>query len=217
MNDSPRDRGALEQLPFQVGPGMMVTLRFALFDQDDEPVEVPGGEEESSFAFGFGELLPALEQALYGAMVGEHRSVALRAEDAYGRRDEAEVIEVDRAEFPEGAEPGDTFEAENAVGQVVLLTVLETTEERVVVDGNHPLAGQDVRFEVEVLGGTASDRGGDGRGGSPAGSRRRRTRRCSVTGGALAQGGERALTMRAAASDPSHRPVRARGNPRRRR
>jgi FKBP-type peptidyl-prolyl cis-trans isomerase 2 len=101
--------------------------------------------------FGYGALLPALEEKLAGLREGERRSVWLKPDEAFGPRDPEDVLEVDRADFPEDVAPGDAFEAEGEDGRRVLLQVLDVSEELVVLDGNHPLAGQRVCFEVEVL------------------------------------------------------------------
>jgi FKBP-type peptidyl-prolyl cis-trans isomerase SlyD len=58
------------------------------------------------------------------------------------------VVEVDRSDFPPDVAPGDRFDAEGDDGRPVLLQVLDVTEDAVVLDGNHPLAGQRVRFEI---------------------------------------------------------------------
>ncbi len=100
--------------------------------------------------FGYGELLPAAEQAIQGLRVGERRSLELGPEQAYGRRDQQAIIEVDREDFPPDVAPGDRFEAESAGGGVVMLHVLEVLDDAVVLDTNHPLAGQKVRIELEI-------------------------------------------------------------------
>ena len=100
---------------------------------------------------GFGELLPALEQSLEGMTAGQAKRVVLRPKDAYGPRHPDAVLEVDRAEFPPEVEPGDRYELENAEGGLLVLKVLDVDDSRVVLDANHPLAGQNVRFELRVL------------------------------------------------------------------
>jgi FKBP-type peptidyl-prolyl cis-trans isomerase SlyD len=136
---------------FQVGPEMWVRVRVAIFDAEGAPVE----EEptESSFVFGFGALLPALEEAIEGLPEGAKKSLTLKPEDAFGARDPEAVLEVLRDEFPDDVAEGDVFDAEDddAPDGLVLLRVLEVTPETVVLDRNHPLAGQKIRFDVQIL------------------------------------------------------------------
>ena len=135
---------------FQVGPGMWVRLKYRAFDEDGEPVEQ--ASQELEYVHGYGELLPELEAALDGQSFGARRGVRLSAKQAFGPRRPERIVEFDRSEFPPEVAPGDHFEAEGEDGEVRVLRVLEVVEDAVVVDLNHPLAGQDVRFELEVLG-----------------------------------------------------------------
>lgn len=134
---------------YQLGPGVWVRLRYAVFDADGEPVQ--SAPEETGVVFGYGALLPGVEEALQGATAGSRRSVELEPEEAYGRRDPEKQLEVAREDFPSDVAPGDRFEVERDDGTLAVVSVLEVADESVVVDLNHPLAGQRVRFEVEVL------------------------------------------------------------------
>jgi FKBP-type peptidyl-prolyl cis-trans isomerase SlyD len=133
---------------FQVGPDTVVTLSYAAYDEDGERVHE--GEQRLEFVFGYGQLLPPLENALNGLRPTQSRTVTLSPEQAFGRRDVTRIVEVERGEFPDEVSPGDHFEAETAEGGVVVLKVLDVDAERVVVDMNHPLAEQKVRFELRV-------------------------------------------------------------------
>ncbi|HET9931461.1 MAG TPA: peptidylprolyl isomerase [Polyangiaceae bacterium] len=144
MSDSKRQRS------FQAGPGMWVRLKYRAFDEDDEPVEQL--EQEIEYVHGYGALLPELETALDGQGEGAHRTVRLDQKRAFGPRRNDRIVEFDRAEFPPELAAGDHFDAEGEDGHVLVLRVLEVRDDAVVVDLNHPLAGQDVRFELEVLG-----------------------------------------------------------------
>jgi FKBP-type peptidyl-prolyl cis-trans isomerase SlyD len=136
-------------LSSQLGPGVWTRLRYDVRDAEGE--SLAGAPAEMGCVFGYGALLPSLEQALEGLEAGDRKSVTLRAKDAFGERDPKAFVEFDRSEFPEGVSAGDRFEAEQADGTPMSLQVLDVDEERVVVDLNHPLAGQSVRFDIEVL------------------------------------------------------------------
>lgn len=135
---------------YQIGPGTFVSLDYAVFDADGDAVAT--GPSRLEFVFGLGQLLPAIERALDGLGVGAQRSLTLKARDAYGRRDPKAVLEVDRSEFPPDVAPGDRFEVENEEGAVLVLQVLDVGPETVHLDLNHPLAGQDLRVELSVVG-----------------------------------------------------------------
>ena len=132
----------------QVGPDTVVELRYRTYDEEGELVAE--SERPSEFLVGYGQLPPRLERQVEGLAAGQSRSVALGPLDAFGPRDPRAVLEVDRTDFPHDVAPGDQFEAEGAVGELVWLRVLEVRSETVVLDTNHPLAGQKVRFEITI-------------------------------------------------------------------
>jgi FKBP-type peptidyl-prolyl cis-trans isomerase SlyD len=130
---------------------MWVRLRVTIYDAEGAPVQ--DEPSESSFVFGYGALLPALEEGIAGLPEGAKKSLTLKPEDAFGERDPKATLEVLRDEFPEDVAEGDVFDAEDddAPDGLVLLRVLEVTPETVILDRNHPLAGQKCRFDVEVV------------------------------------------------------------------
>jgi FKBP-type peptidyl-prolyl cis-trans isomerase SlyD len=133
---------------------MWVRLRVVVCDAEGAPVQ--DEPSEIAFVFGYAALLPALESALEGVPQGARKTVTLKPEDAFGQRDPKAVLEVLRDEFPDDVTEGDVFDAEEAGEQPgsvspVLLRVLELTPDSVILDRNHPLAGQKVRFDVEVV------------------------------------------------------------------
>jgi FKBP-type peptidyl-prolyl cis-trans isomerase SlyD len=139
---------------FQIGPEMWVRLRVVICDAEGAAVE--DAPSEASFVFGYGVLLPALEMGIEGLPEGAKKSLTIKPEEAFGLRDPKAVLEVLRDEFPSDVAEGDVFDADEddgpgAPGGKVLLRVLEVTPETVILDRNHPLAGQKVRFDVEVL------------------------------------------------------------------
>ncbi len=133
----------------QIGPGTVALVAYELFDAEGEGVEASEPANPLVLLFGYGQASPALERGLDGLSVGDSREVVLPAEEAFGSRDPAAIIEVDRAELPADVEAGDEFEAERD-GRCVPLKVLEVSTDTVVLDTNHPLAGQRVRLRVVV-------------------------------------------------------------------
>ncbi len=135
-------------MAFQVGPDTVVHFSYSLSDADGELCEA--SEEELSFLFGYGQLAPVLEAAFDGLFPGEERVLTLEPEAAFGPRDEQAVVEFDRADFGPDVRPGDEFVVDHDSGDVSALTVLDVFDDRVVVDTNHPLAGQRVSLRVRV-------------------------------------------------------------------
>lgn len=136
----------------EAGPDALVTVTYRLFDQAGELVD--DVSEPLGFVFGCAQVVPALERGLRGARAGDRRTIEASPDEAFGEREEEALLEVDRRDFPGGdvVEVGDEIMATRPDGVEVAHTVVEVTDEVVLVDLNHPLAGQRVRFEVEVVG-----------------------------------------------------------------
>lgn len=132
---------------YQVGPQTFVILRCQVFDAEGEAASVA---EVDGYVIGMGQLLPQVETALEGHFAGEHVQITLAEKDAYGRRDPTRIVEVDRSDFPENVAPGERFELENLEGGLLVVHVLDVQPDYVVLDMNHPLAGQEVSFQVEI-------------------------------------------------------------------
>jgi FKBP-type peptidyl-prolyl cis-trans isomerase SlyD len=149
-----------------VEPNVWVTLRYRLFDSQGEPIEQ--GEREWTYLHGgYGVIFEKIEASLAGQAVGFTTSLYLEPEDTFGDYD-AQLLRVEpRDRFPEALETGMTFEGvpgeETGAGEgddvesadaqdpvVRLYTVTDITDEAVVLDGNHPLAGMALRFEIEI-------------------------------------------------------------------
>jgi len=102
---------------------------------------------------GSGELIAGFNNALVGMNEGENKTVTILAEDAYGTRHPEAVTTLERAAFPEGTElaAGMPIPLMNEDGDHLMATITEVTDESVTADLNHPLAGEDLIFEIEVL------------------------------------------------------------------
>jgi FKBP-type peptidyl-prolyl cis-trans isomerase 2 len=81
---------------------------------------------------------------------GDTKEIVVAPDEGYGARDEELEHWVDRSDFPEGVEVDDEFEAEDADGEQITLRVVEIADDAILVDANHPLAGENLRFEVMV-------------------------------------------------------------------
>ena len=135
----------------QAEKNRVVTIEYTLKDGDDQVIDTSEGREPLAYIHGNGMLIPGLESALEGKEPGAEVNVTLAPEDGYGERDDSMVLQIPREQF-EGVdqiEPGMQFQAETDEG-VQILTVLEAGDNEVTVDGNHPLAGVTLNFDVSV-------------------------------------------------------------------
>jgi FKBP-type peptidyl-prolyl cis-trans isomerase SlyD len=134
----------------QVGKNTVVSLRYQLFGTDDQMIE----ETEDPVEYlhgGYGNMFPAVEKELEGRDVGEKCTVRLAPADGFGEYD-ADLVHIEpRDKFPDTVQVGMQFEGQGAEsGETLLYTVTDIAEGKVVVDGNHPLAGQTLRFECTI-------------------------------------------------------------------
>jgi FKBP-type peptidyl-prolyl cis-trans isomerase 2 len=109
--------------------------------------------EPLELTVGAGKVIPGFERAVVGMGVGESRTVTIDAADAYGPRQEQLLQEVPRSVIPADIElsQGLMLHAQGPDGQTVNFTVIEYDDQKVLVDGNHPLAGRDLTFELELV------------------------------------------------------------------
>lgn len=104
------------------------------------------------FVIGQGFVIPGFENGIKGMEVGEVKSVTIPSDQAYGPRDDSLRIDVNRADLPAGLDPetGAVLRVRTPQGEMHM-TVVEATETGLVLDGNHPLAGKDLTFELELV------------------------------------------------------------------
>jgi len=140
-------------LATQVGPDTFVTLAYTLYDEEGEVIERTGADDPLTYVHGYGQIVPGLERALEGMARGATRSVVVPPEEAYGEYDDEGFFEVPRSEYPElgEVEVDDELVAEGPHGEEIVMRVVGVTDELLMVDANHPLAGTTLRFEIEIL------------------------------------------------------------------
>ena len=136
----------------QVVNNKVVTLDYVLKDGDGNVIDSSEGREDFVYLHGASNIVPGLENALTGKKVGVEFEVSVPAEEGYGARNEALVDEVPRAMF-EGndIQLGMQFHAETPTGDKMIVSVVDFDEERVKVDGNHPLSGVALDFAIKVV------------------------------------------------------------------
>ena len=131
----------------------VVTLAYTLRDDAGEVLDSANAAEPFAFVHGRRSVIPGLEKALSGRGVGEKLEVTIAPGDAYGEHSPARIQVVPRDRFPADItiEVGMQFHASDEHGGRMAVRVAEVNEDGVVVDANHPLAGQTLHFAVEVL------------------------------------------------------------------
>lgn len=102
---------------------------------------------------GGGDFFPQVEKALVGLEVGAEANLVIKAEDAFGEYDEERVFVVEKSEFPENInpEPGQNLELIDEEGDAIVVMVIDVDETSVTLDANHPLAGENLAFDVRLL------------------------------------------------------------------
>ena len=110
-------------------------------------------QEPLQFTIGEGQLMPDFEQAIVGMNPEETKTVKIPSDKAYGAHHEEMVMEVDRGQFPDDLEPriDQRLQVRQPDGQSFVVTVTAVSEESVTLDGNHPLAGQDLTFDIQLV------------------------------------------------------------------
>ena len=134
----------------QIGQDKVVLVHYVLTNDAGEVLDKSEADEPLAYIHGAGNIIPGLEEALAGKSTGDKLSVAVPAEKAYGPHDPELVQAVPRRAF-EGTEvkPGMRFHAQTEDGPRAVV-VTRVQGDMVTIDGNHPLAGQNLNFQVEI-------------------------------------------------------------------
>lgn len=141
----------LEQI--SIGPGAVVTMHFSLRFRDGTVADASEPGEPMTFVMGDGSMVQGLELALYGLKAGDKQTVELDPLHAFGFSDPENIHSMPRADFaPElPLEIGIVLAFSTPSGEEIPGAIKEVRDEEVIVDFNHPLAGHDVIFEVEIV------------------------------------------------------------------
>ncbi|NLE52610.1 MAG: peptidylprolyl isomerase [Chloroflexi bacterium] len=109
--------------------------------------------EPIEFTIGEGSVIPGFEQAVIGMNPGETKTVRLASDEAYGPYREEMVLTVNRNQFPPDIEPtvGQALQVQQTNGEPLVVTVSEVSDASVKLDANHPLAGKDLTFDIQLV------------------------------------------------------------------
>jgi FKBP-type peptidyl-prolyl cis-trans isomerase SlyD len=137
----------------KIADGQVIEMEYTL-QVDGETIDTSAGHGPIEFIQGVGNIIPGLEQALYGMTVGESKDVVVAAADGYGEMDNEAYMEVPRDQFPEDVpmEVGTQIELHDEAGHPMVARIDQVRDTTVRLDFNHPLAGKELHFSVKIAG-----------------------------------------------------------------
>jgi FKBP-type peptidyl-prolyl cis-trans isomerase SlyD len=134
----------------QTAPQRVISFHYTLKSKNGDIID-SSFDGPMSFLTGIGQIIPKLEEELLGMLVGQKKNVSLLAEEAYGKHDPKMTMQVPKEEFAHLQIEVGSFLQLNLGEQLKVVQVVEIADSFVTLDGNHPLAGQDLEFDVELV------------------------------------------------------------------
>lgn len=133
--------------------GDTVKLHYTGYFEDGSAFDTTDGQAPVEFVIGSEDVIPGIDNAVIGMSPGETKSIEVSADDAYGPYNKNLAIKITKDELPEGFEPevGQQFELDQPDDKVYLVTIIDIKDDEIVLDANHPLAGHDLRFDLELI------------------------------------------------------------------
>jgi FKBP-type peptidyl-prolyl cis-trans isomerase SlyD len=139
--------------PQIVADDIVVTMEYTV-QVDGEVVDSSEDHEPIEFLQGHSQVISGLEKQIYGMAVGDSKSFVVAPREGYGERDEDAIADIPRSEFPNDIplEPGVELQMEDEDGDVMNAVIISAGEKTIRLDFNHPLAGKELHFSVQVIG-----------------------------------------------------------------
>lgn len=137
----------------QAKQGDRVKVHYTLKDSKGQVIESSRETAPIEFTIGEGKVIPGFEKGVLGIAINELKTITIPPEEAYGLHDEKKVFNFDRKNAPQDFEPrvGDTVRMHRPDGKTVAVTVVGITEQGFLMDANHPLAGKELIFDLELV------------------------------------------------------------------
>ena len=137
----------------RVKEGDKIKVNYTVTLDNNTIIEKTAETKPLEFKLNTGQIIPGFEQAVIGMSPGESKSVKITPEEAYGEYREELVMKVPRKDLPEDLDPqvGQQLKLESDKHQPFIVTVTGTSDSEVIMDANHPLAGKNLNFEIELL------------------------------------------------------------------
>lgn len=136
----------------QIANDKVVSIHYTLTNDKGETLDSSAGHEPMAYLQGHMNIIPGLEKALEGKVAGDKVKAVVPPEEAYGPRNDkmVEVVSMTMFHDPKEVQPGMQFHAQTDHGMQII-TVVSVADDKVTIDGNHPLAGETLTFDVEVM------------------------------------------------------------------
>jgi FKBP-type peptidyl-prolyl cis-trans isomerase 2 len=137
----------------QAKPGDTVKIHYTGRLEDGTVFDSSANREPLEFTLDGGQVIPGFEQAVVGMTPGESKTEKIPMDQAYGPHRPEMVLEVSRQQMPPELQPevGQQLQVQQPDGQTIPVFVTEVTESTVTLDANHPLAGEDLTFDIELV------------------------------------------------------------------
>jgi FKBP-type peptidyl-prolyl cis-trans isomerase 2 len=137
----------------QAKAGDTVKVHYTGKFEDGTVFDTSSESDPLQFTIGQSQVIPGFEEAVVGMAPGESKTTEIVADNAYGDYNEEMILEVERDRFPEGLDPkiDQQLQVRQEDGQTFVVTVTEISDSSVTLDANHPLAGKDLTFDIELI------------------------------------------------------------------
>lgn len=137
----------------QAKSGDTVRIHYTGTLSDGTQFDSSEGRDPLEFSLGSGQVIPGFDNAVEGMAVGDSKSVSIEPEQAYGQKHEQLIQDVPKSALPQDMEPevGMRLQSQSPDGQVMHLLITAVAEESITVDGNHPLAGHTLSFDINLV------------------------------------------------------------------
>ena len=137
----------------QAKDGDSVKVNYTGRLNNGEVFDTSVNREPMQFTIGEGQVIEDFEQAVIGMNPGDSKTIKIESDKAYGPYDDERVITATRDQFPANVQPeiGQHFQAGQADGKAMVVRVIDVTESGVTLDANHPLAGKDLTFDIQLV------------------------------------------------------------------
>lgn len=137
----------------QAKSGDTVRIHYTGTLQDGSVFDSSEGRDPLEFQLGSGQVIPGFDDGVTGMTVGEKKTIEIPSDQAYGAINPQAMQDVPRAEIPDhiSLDLGTQLQVQSGNGQTMMVTVANVTEDTVTLDANHPLAGKDLTFALELV------------------------------------------------------------------
>ena len=133
--------------------GKKVKIHYTGTLDDGKQFDSSAGREPLEFELGAGMVIPGFETGVKDMEIGEKKTIHIESADAYGEKRDEMVMEFERSQLPPELEPevGMGLQMQGPEGQPIPVQIIAVAEETITIDANHPLAGQNLNFELELI------------------------------------------------------------------